>query len=840
MLFLLTLGLLISVFISASSTVVGVTLAANLVHSLVGGITSMAQGGTLAAAIHELHPAAHNIAQHVDSISQAQWLATEKTVSCDDNKTTCRAAKLALHSAKMGGILTRDAIVNGVKHAPEAWKYAALPALEFSKQQGMLLFEQLKGLGTSEGRESVKISINGSVKEVQQLTKDLYEWIHCVFQRLHQSGWHSLSHWVHPAGGCWQEAMSRYLVNVDGDDAAGTAGSKSNLPGQQSTWNGLLEEEPEDKHEENLQDVDKTRLPGSNTDDGSDLLEDSDDPIVPPIDIAENLNTTSGAGGNSSSWKNGTEEVESNSNENEGTNDNNDDSISSDDSSLGTAAEGGSDDVEIDGGEQQEEVAEDGGPWSSDQRKEIADELLLTPEGSIPPVEGTTDGENDPNAASEDGYGITDGYDSNGNVIPQEYADEEFVPGEDQGQVEDDGGYFSDGSGEEEVEVEQELEAEKQQEEVEQGHVLDGDDGVVAEQEEEVEQPIIPVEDSKEEVEEVADEPVEKKEIEKGEQPSEPVAVDAEKTSESDDVSVDTESTLLEEPSAVADIDVESKVTGEGEVDNGVDKEQPSIEHETTTTSVEEVPQEAVNKSDEDQDQGKKADEDEVVKRDLIAEAIIASESPTKDQVPSVQKPPSEPLWAPLVARLSTFKSKAGAASGEIFNKAGEYTDLARTSFENNKSSVLVGLLIVGATTGSFLLGTAVAGRNAGGGNVIPRADREIEPAESTVWMSARSVFVRGESSDGESVEKPKRQRRGPRQSAPARLAPLAEIEDEEEEEEEEHEEEEAPTTTRGRRTTRGATKSPTKSRVGTASKTTRKVSVSRRTSRATSAGDMD
>jgi hypothetical protein len=221
-LFILTLVLTLSAAVSVGTTIVAVTFAANVVHAAISGIGSIASGASLSSAIASMHPAAMGIARHVDMVSQAQWEATEKQWKCEESAPTCRGARWALHSARLFGFLTKDAAMFTTSHAPHVIQHTAVPAIHFTKQQSTLLFDQLKGMKTPQGRDAVVAAIHQSAGEVKKLGHDLFVWGHCVYQNLSQSGVHSLNHLVEPAAGCWVETMGHYYLPANSSGISDT------------------------------------------------------------------------------------------------------------------------------------------------------------------------------------------------------------------------------------------------------------------------------------------------------------------------------------------------------------------------------------------------------------------------------------------------------------------------------------------------------------------------------------------------------------------------------------------------------------------------------------------
>jgi len=212
----ISLVLTLSAALSVGTTIVAVTFAANMTHAAISGLGSMAHGASLSSAIAKMHPAAIGIAKHVDEVSQAQWLATERSLRCDESNSVCRGTRWALHSARLGGILAKDGAISTASHAPHLIRQTAVPAVHFTKQQSALLFDQLKGMKSSQGRDAVVAAVHQSAEEVKTLGQDLFAWVHCVYQHLSQSGVHSIHHVVEPAAGCWEEIMGHYYLPDDG------------------------------------------------------------------------------------------------------------------------------------------------------------------------------------------------------------------------------------------------------------------------------------------------------------------------------------------------------------------------------------------------------------------------------------------------------------------------------------------------------------------------------------------------------------------------------------------------------------------------------------------------
>ncbi|KAL4543654.1 hypothetical protein Ndes2437B_g01473 [Nannochloris sp. 'desiccata'] len=201
--------------------------------SPIAGLGSIAHGASLSSAIARMHPAAVGIAKHVDEVSQAQWLATENAFKCDDSKPTCRGTRWVFHSARLGGILAKDGAIYTASHAPRAIKQITVPTARFTQQQSALLFDQLKGMKTHEGRDAVVAAVHQSAGEVKKLGRDLYVWAHCVYQHLSQSGVHSIHHVVEPVAGCWVETMGHYYLPDDGGDTSGSKGDSIDVAAQE-------------------------------------------------------------------------------------------------------------------------------------------------------------------------------------------------------------------------------------------------------------------------------------------------------------------------------------------------------------------------------------------------------------------------------------------------------------------------------------------------------------------------------------------------------------------------------------------------------------------------------
>ncbi|KAH7622401.1 hypothetical protein NADE_004987 [Nannochloris sp. 'desiccata'] len=232
-LFIITLVLTLSAALSVGTTIVAVTFAANMTHAAIAGLGSIAHGASLSSAIARMHPAAVGIAKHVDEVSQAQWLATENAFKCDDSKPTCRGTRWVFHSARLGGILAKDGAIYTASHAPRAIKQITVPTARFTQQQSALLFDQLKGMKTHEGRDAVVAAVHQSAGEVKKLGRDLYVWAHCVYQHLSQSGVHSIHHVVEPVAGCWVETMGHYYLPDDGGDTSGSKGDSIDVAAQE-------------------------------------------------------------------------------------------------------------------------------------------------------------------------------------------------------------------------------------------------------------------------------------------------------------------------------------------------------------------------------------------------------------------------------------------------------------------------------------------------------------------------------------------------------------------------------------------------------------------------------
>jgi hypothetical protein len=219
--FMITLVLTLSAAVSVGTTIVAVTFAANMAHAGITGIGSIAHGASLSSAIAAMHPAAMGVAKHVDEVSQAQWRATENKLKCDESKPFCRGARQVLHSARLSGFLAKDAALFTAAHAPKVIQQTGVPAVHFTKQQSALLFEQLKGMKTPEGREVVVSAVHQSAGEVKKLGQDLFVWGQCVYQHLSQSGIHSFNHLVEPSAGCWEETMGHYYLPAGTGEESG-------------------------------------------------------------------------------------------------------------------------------------------------------------------------------------------------------------------------------------------------------------------------------------------------------------------------------------------------------------------------------------------------------------------------------------------------------------------------------------------------------------------------------------------------------------------------------------------------------------------------------------------
>jgi hypothetical protein len=219
--FTISLVLLLTGALSVGTTIVAVTFASNMTHAAIIGLGNVANGASLSSAIAKMHPAAVGVATHVDEISHTQWIATERSFKCDESNPACRGTRWLLHSARLVGILTRDGAILTASHAPHIIKKTSVLAVHFTKKQSALLFDQLKGMKTREGRDAVVAAIHQSAGEVKRLGRDLFVWVNCVYQHLNQSGVHSIHHVVEPAAGCWIETMGHYYLPDDGGNASG-------------------------------------------------------------------------------------------------------------------------------------------------------------------------------------------------------------------------------------------------------------------------------------------------------------------------------------------------------------------------------------------------------------------------------------------------------------------------------------------------------------------------------------------------------------------------------------------------------------------------------------------
>ena len=208
---------------------VAVTATANLTHAAISGVDGLVRGASLASALDSLHPAVHDLARHVDTVSHTEWASTQNSIQCLEDKPTCMWTKRAFHALRVAAALAKDALQLTVRGAPTAWKECGVPAIEFCKVQSVLLIDQMKGLRTVQGRAAVVAAATESATEVRQLARNLVNWGHCVHQHLSQSGVHSIAHIVQPVAGCWSEAMVSYLPAVVvvpvGDDAQTTDGT---------------------------------------------------------------------------------------------------------------------------------------------------------------------------------------------------------------------------------------------------------------------------------------------------------------------------------------------------------------------------------------------------------------------------------------------------------------------------------------------------------------------------------------------------------------------------------------------------------------------------------------
>lgn len=229
LLLLLTIGLICSAFISAGSTVLALTVAANLMHSAVAGIRHLPTSAQGFAAWRQqaLGPGLDNAVNHMTGVYQSEWFRTLESLECEDLKPTCQARRWTVHKARVGKVLGLDAWRVAKEHAPLAWENIVLPSAAFARHQGVLAWQQLKELKNEAGRAALVASVRRSAQDAKRLGLDLVEWAHCVVPHVSTSGWKSLDQ---VAGSCWQEKMGHYLGDGEttppaagGDDAGAAA-----------------------------------------------------------------------------------------------------------------------------------------------------------------------------------------------------------------------------------------------------------------------------------------------------------------------------------------------------------------------------------------------------------------------------------------------------------------------------------------------------------------------------------------------------------------------------------------------------------------------------------------